>query len=250
MYNLHDMIFKRKSFRRFDNSLSLSSEELQKIEQHLNILVPLLDDIKIKYRIVNREETTCKRGEYCLLVYSEQQEKYLLNIGYNLEQIELWMASQNIGVCWYGVGKTDKLKYDGLDYVIMLAFGKGRPEEFRKDYTKAKRKELEIIWSGEHIPNVTNVVRFAPSACNSQPWRVVFENQLIRIFRSTEVKSIFPKEKLLLYNCIDMGIFLYFMELALSHEQYKFERVLCGKDNFNKKEIEIAQYTIYTDNIT
>ena len=247
MYNLYDMIFKRKSFRRFDNSLSLSSEELQKIEQHLNILVPLLDDIKIKYRIVKRKETTCKRGEYCLLVYSEQKEKCLLNIGYTLEQLDLWMASQNIGVCWYGVGKTNKLQYDGLDYVIMLAFGKGRTEEFRKDYTKAKRKELEIIWRGQHIPNVTNVVRFAPSACNSQPWRVFHEDQLIRIFRSTEVKSIFPKEKLLLYNCIDMGIFLYFMELALRHEQYEFERVLCEKENPNKKEIEIAQYTIYKE---
>lgn len=245
MYNLYDMIFKRKSFRRFDNSLSLSSEELQKIEQHLNILVPLLDDVKIKYRIVKREETTCKRGEYCLLVYSEQKEKCLLNIGYTLEQLDLWRASQNIGMCWYGVGKTDKLQYDGLDYVIMLAFGKGRPEEFRKDYRKAKRKELEIIWRGEHLPNVTDVVRFAPSACNSQPWRVVFENQLIRIFRSTEVNSIFPKEKLLLYNCIDMGIFLYFIELALRHEEYNFERLVCEKENSNEKQIEIAQYTIY-----
>ncbi|SCY60605.1 nitroreductase family protein [Alkaliphilus peptidifermentans] len=245
MYNLYDMIFKRKSFRRFDDSLSLSSEELQKIQQHLKILVPLLDDVKIKYRIVKRQETSCKRGEYCLLVYSEEKENCLINIGYTLEQLDLWLASQNIGVCWYGVGKTDKLQYDGLDYVIMLAFGKARPEEFRKDYTKAKRKELEIIWSGEHITNVTNVVGFAPSACNSQPWRVVHENQLIRIFRSTEVKSIFPKERLLLYNCIDMGIFLYFMELALRQEQYRFERILSEKESSNEKEIEIAQYNVY-----
>jgi hypothetical protein len=155
------------------------------------------------------------------------------------------MASQNIGVCWYGIGKPDKLQYDGLDYVIMLAFGKGRPEEFRKDYAKAKRKELEIIWSGQHIPHVTNVVRFAPSACNSQPWRVVFENQRMRIFRSTEVHSIFPKERFLLYNCIDMGIFLYFVELALRHEQYEFERLLFEEQSSNAKQIEIAQYTIY-----
>ncbi len=244
MYNLYDMIFKRKSFRRFDDFLSLSIEELQKIEQRLNKLLPLLADVKIRYRIVKREETTCKRGEYCLLVYSDQKENHLLNVGYILEQLDLWMASQNIGVCWYGMGKSDKLKHDGLDYVIMLAFGKGRPEEFRKDYTKAKRKELEIIWVGQHIPNVTNVVRYAPSACNSQPWRVVFENQCIRIFRSTEVRSIFPTEKLLLYNRIDMGIFLCFMEIALRHEQYEFKRLLCEEQSSNEKQIEIAQYII------
>lgn len=206
--------------------------------------MPLLTDVKIKYRIIKREETTCKRGEYCLLVYSEQKENYLLNVGYILEQLELWMASQNIGVCWYGVGKPDNIEYDGLDYVIMLAFGKGRPEEFRKDYTKAKRKELETIWVGQHISNVTNVVRYTPSACNSQPWRVAFENQCIQIFRSTEVHSIFTREKLLLYNRIDMGVFLCFMEIALRHEQYEFKRSLCDEQGPNEKQIEVAQYII------
>ncbi len=245
MYNLYDMIFKRKSFRRFDDTLVLSIEELQKIEQHLNKVLPLLHDINIKYRIVKREQTTCKRGEYCLLVYSEQKENYLVNVGYILEQFDLWMASHNIGVCWYGMGKPDKLQYDGLDYVIMLAFGKGRPEEFRKDYTKAKRKDLEIIWSGEHIPNVTDIVRFAPSACNSQPWRVVCENEYIQIFRSTDVRSIIPKAKLPFYNSIDMGIFLCFMEIALRHNQYEFKRMLCEEQRSDAEQIEIAQYTIY-----
>ncbi len=245
LYNLYNMIFKRKSFRRFNNNLSLSVEELQEIEQQINKLIPLLQDVKIKYRIVKRQETTCKRGEYCLLVYSEQKENYLLNVGYILEQLDLWMASRSIGVCWYGMGKPDKLQYDGLDYVIMLAFGKGRPEEFRKDYTKAKRKDLEMIWSGEHIPDVTNVVRFAPSACNTQPWRVVCESGHIRIFRSTEVRSIIPKEKLPFYNSIDMGIFLCFMEIALRYTQYKFKRILYNEEMYDAEQLEIAQYTIH-----
>ena len=244
MYNLYDMIFKRKSFRRFDDALSLSVEEMKKIEQHLGKLVPLLDEVKIKYRIVKREETTCRRGEYCLLVYSEQKENYLVNVGYILEQLDLWMASQNIGVCWYGMGKPDIVEYDGLNYVIMLAFGKGQPAEFRKDYTKAKRKALEKIWSGQHIPGVTNVVRFAPSACNTQPWRVVFENQRIQIFRSTEVRSIIPKAKIPFYNSIDMGIFLCFMEVALRHEQYEFKRILWEEQTGDLEQIKIAQYAI------
>ena len=73
MYGLYPMIFKRKSFRRFDDGLSLSAEELQKIEEQLCRLLPLVDDIEIKYQIVKREQTSCKRGEYCLLVYSEKK---------------------------------------------------------------------------------------------------------------------------------------------------------------------------------
>ncbi|MFT9493931.1 nitroreductase family protein, partial [Anaerosolibacter sp.] len=241
--NLYDMFFKRKSFRRFDDTLTLSLEELQNIEQHLHEVVPLLHNIKIEYRIVKREETTCKRGEYCLLVYSEQKENYLVNVGYILEQLDLWMTSHNIGACWYGMGKPDKLKCNELDYVIMLAFGKSRPEEFRKDYTKAKRKDLETIWSGEYIPNVTSVVRFAPSACNSQPWRVVCENKYIRIFCSTEVRSIIPKAKLPFYNSIDMGVFLCFMEIALRHSQYEFKRMLYENQTSDAEQIKIAEYT-------
>lgn len=247
MHDLYNMIFKRKSFRHFNDFLPLSIEELQNIEQHLNEVMPLLDDVKIKYRIVKREQTTCKRGEYCILVYSEQKENYLLNVGYILEQLDLWMASQNIGVCWYGMGKPDNLKYDGLDYVIMLSFGKGRTEEFRKDYSKAKRKEIEVIWIGEYIPNVTNVVRFAPSACNSQPWRVIYKNSLIRIFRSAEVRSIIPKEKIPFYNSIDMGIFLCFMEIALKHNQYEFKRVVFEGQKSDEEQIEVAQYTIFLE---
>lgn len=241
--NLYDMIFKRKSFRRFDKALTLTDEEMQKIVEYLDNITPIVDDIKIKYRIVKRELTTCKWGEYCLLIYSEKKENYLLNIGYTFEQLDLWLASQNIGVCWHGIARPDNETYYGLDYVIMLAFGKSRPEDFRKDYTKAKRMELDVIWKGQYLPNVTEVVRYSPSACNSQPWRVVFENQKLRIFRTTDVYSIFPKEKLLFYNCIDMGIFLCILEVSLLQKGYKFERVLC-KEQTETNPIETAQYLV------
>ena len=51
----------------------------------------------------------------------------------------------------------------------MLAFGKSRPEDFRKDVSKCKRKNTEEIWNGEFINDVANIVKYAPSACNTQP---------------------------------------------------------------------------------
>ena len=74
-------------------------KELDEIKEKLNHLKPLIEDIGITYKIVKREETNCKwNGEYCLLVYSKEKENYLLNVGYMIEQLDLYMASLNIGV--------------------------------------------------------------------------------------------------------------------------------------------------------
>ena len=102
------MIFKRKSFRRFNDALTLSKKELCDIEQKIKCLIPLVNGIQIKYKVIPRERTTSKRGEFCLLIYSEEKEHYLLNIGYMFEQLDLYLASKNIGVCWYGMGKVNE----------------------------------------------------------------------------------------------------------------------------------------------
>ena len=62
------MIFKRKSFRKFNDTLTLSKEELLDIEEKIKNLIPLVNGIETKFKIVLREKTTSKRGEYCFLI--------------------------------------------------------------------------------------------------------------------------------------------------------------------------------------
>ena len=237
------MIFKRKSFRRFNDTLTLSEEEVQDISQKIKKLIPLVNGIEVKHKIVLREKTTSKRGEYCLLIYSEEKEHYLLNIGYMFEQLDLYLASKNIGVCWYGMGKVNEPQYENLKYVIMMALGKGTESEFRKDYKKSKRKETKDIWKGDLSLEVADFVKYAPSSCNTQPWRVVCEDYTLKIYRTTEIKSIIPKEKIPFYNSIDMGIFLYFLELALSYNKISFQRTLSPENN-DSNLISIATYIL------
>lgn len=123
---------------------------------------PMECDCKVDAKIVPRAETSCPRGEYCILLFSEKKKNYLQNIGYIGEQLDLWLASRNIGVCWYGLGKTEETTYHGLDFVIMLAIEKAEENEFRKDVFKSKRKPLEEIWIGKEYPSIANIVRFAP----------------------------------------------------------------------------------------
>lgn len=220
MEQLFEMIFKRKSFRRFDDKLLISKSELKEITRQLENIEPLVSDIRTEFRIVEKSLTTCKRGQYCLLMYSEQKEHSLLNVGYMLEQMDLFLASRNIGVCWYGFGKPSEMQLHGLDFIIMLAFGKSNSENFRKDVSKCKRKSQEIIWNGNFNSDVVNVVRYAPSSCNMQPWRVTSIQDKIEIFRTAQVNSIMPISKCPFYNTIDVGIFLCFLEILLSHYNY------------------------------
>ncbi len=244
----YSMIFKRKSVRKFEKALSLSDNEMRAIEQQLTKLTPLDGDIPVAYRLVPSGQTTCKRGEYCLLCYCNHTRRALLNAGYLLEQMDLFLTSMDIGVCWHGIGKPDLAQWEGLPYTIMLAFGKSRPEDFRADVSKARRKPLGELWQGAFDEGTADAARYAPSACNMQPWRVQSEGSKIRVFRTTEVTSaIMPARRRPYFNTIDLGIFLCFLELSLTHHGFAFHRTLLDgplENPVGEALIPIAVYTL------
>ncbi len=248
MNDLYEMIFKRKSMRKFDKNLSVSLEELGILEAKLKEIKHLTDDIKVQFVIVERKQTTAKRGEYCLLMYSEEKPLHLQNAGYMLEQIDLFLASCNIGVCWYGVAKPQEMQYDGLKYVIMLAFGKCRSGDFRKDISEFKRKPKNFIWHGNYFLEIAKVVRIAPSGCNLQPWRIFCSSHEIKVCKDSNKKS-FPEKKLAFYNetdfsLIDMGICLCYFEISLQYYGYCYEKKLNSDIDSTEELLEIARYYI------
>lgn len=238
MEKYYNMIFKRKSMRKFDDQLTVSSDELNQIWQQLEVIKPLFNEIKTEFRIVKKAETTCNRGEYCLLMYSENKEGYLLNVGYMLEQVDLFLASINIGCCWYGFGKPKVVEDTALEFVIMLAFGKSNESDFRKDMFKSKRQPTEVIWQGDFNETVKNIVRYAPSSCNMQPWRVYSNDNQVKIYRTTAVNSIMPPSKRPYYNTIDMGIFLCFLEIIMDKQGIDHERNLNVQGDLDTSNIE------------
>ena len=131
----------------------------------------------------NLDETTCKRGgQYCILFYSEVKDEYLRNIGYIGEQIDLYLASQNIGALWFGIGKPKDMQKNSLGFVIMISIAKMPEDKFRKDMFKSKRKPLSEIWIGKSL-GVAEIVRFTPSACNTQPWIVENTGNDLMVYR-------------------------------------------------------------------
>ena len=152
MFNVYyDMINKRKSFHTMPGGKKVSGPELNMINGHFDRLVPLCDDIKVAFKIVQRRTTTWKWGEYAILVYSEKKPNYLANIGYMVQQLEMFLTALDIGTCWCGIGKPapEDETYEGMDFAIMLIMEKSEEGEFRKSMHEAKRREADKIKKGE-----------------------------------------------------------------------------------------------------
>lgn len=247
---LYPMIFKRKSFHLFRNvgPEQIAPEELREIEAAYTGFGPLYPDIRTAIRIVPAKQVAFKRdAEYCILIYSEKKENYLMNAGYLGEQLDLYLVSRGIGTLWFGIGKPDMARWDGLDYVIMIAIRKIDDEtKFRKDMFKSKRKPLEETWEGETL-GVAEIARFAPSACNSQPWFTRSEDGKLTIFRYKKAgkRGIMPAAAVAYYNRIDIGIYLLFLELCLNEQDIAFTRRLFVDDAGDDVEYsKVAEYIL------
>ena len=252
--NLYDMIFKRKSFHLFRNigNEGITEQELNDIKKIFCTFKPLVEDIEVKIKIV-KDSTTCKRGqEYCIIFYSEKKDNYLQNIGYLGEQLDLYLVSKNIGTLWFGIGKPEEKQCGNLDFVIMMAIAKVDSEDkFRKDMYKSKRKNLSEIWNGNEYLDIANVVRFAPSACNTQPWMVDSTKNELKIYRYKKKgkRGIMPVNAVIYYNKIDIGIFLCFLELCLNKNSIIFNRTLYIEENTNIEKNLVAIYKIDNEEI-
>ena len=244
--DLYEMIFKRKSFHLFRDigNEHLTEEELKDIEEYFYKLKPLVRNIKVKIRII-KKESILRGQEYCILFYSEKKDNYLQNIGYSGEQLDLYLVSKNIGSLWFGIGRPDEQKIDGLDFVIMITIAKvDSPNKFRKDMYKSKRKELSEIWSGDSYLDIANIVRFAPSACNTQPWKVESTDNELKVYRYRKEgkRGIMPKDMVIYYNQIDIGIFLCFLELCLENNNIIYKKDIFVEENHDKENNLIAIY--------
>ena len=248
---LYKEIFRRKSFHLFRGigNEKITDNEIDTINKMISNLTPLVSDIKVKI-MITKDGASCHRGqEYCILFYSETKENYLQNIGYLGEQLDLLLVSMNIGTLWFGIGKPKEEMIDGLSYVIMMAIAKvDDSDKFRHDMYKSKRKPLSevLVSKSNDYQEIIDVARFAPSACNSQPWLVEASAKEIVVSRYSKEgkRGIMPKNKVAFYNQIDIGIFLCFLELCFKNKGIKYKRTLFTELDHNLEKNKTAVYLI------
>ncbi|WP_033168052.1 nitroreductase family protein [Clostridium sp. KNHs205] len=217
---LYEVIEKRKSVRKYDMN-PLDSVLLQQIKQFGEEVSPLIPDIRVKFNVYSYEEVKSLmaiKAPHYVGIYSEKKDNFLLNAGYMLQQMDLYLSANNLGSCWLGMAKPSVAlpeAVDGLDFVIMLAFGNPKEEVHRSSKAEFKRKTLEEIREGSGYEEALEAARLAPSARNTQTWYFICKEKEILVCRR---HTGFVNEHLMArLNTIDAGIAMCHLELALEN---------------------------------
>jgi len=182
---LNEMIYKRKSCRRFTGE-PVDGEGIEKILSF--DLKPLYPEIKVRMDIVGRDQVKCIcpwTTPQLIAIYSEEAQGYLENVGFLFQQMDLYLQTLGLGVCWLGMGRMNPktaTAVEGMKFVIMLAFGYPKGDPLRQDRKDFKRKPMEKITD---VPDPKlEPARLAPSAVNSQPWYFAHEGENIHVWCS------------------------------------------------------------------
>ena len=114
---------------------------------------------------------------------------------------------------------------------------------FRKDITKVTRKPTDEIWKGDGL-GIAGVVKYAPSACISQPWYVENQNGTLTVFRYKKhgMAGLLTPSAASYFNRIDIGIFLCILEICLKKNKITFERKLFIDNCNDEKLTKVAEY--------
>jgi nitroreductase len=218
---LYTMIFKRRSIRKFDMT-PLSEQRLQQIMRFADSVKPLIPNIRFEYSFLTQNDVKNLlpiKAPHYISIYSENKDEYLMNTGFILQQIDLYLSANNIGSCWLGMAKPTKdipLTRNGMEFVIMLAFGDTKEELHRNSVLQFKRNSISEITSIKDSEELLEPVRLAPSASNSQPW--FFSGDLNKIVVSRRKLGIIKAALYKNMNEIDIGIALCHLNLSIKHK--------------------------------
>jgi len=221
--NLYEGIFVRKSVRKYKMK-PIEESRIDGIMCFAESLPMLFQDIAVEYKIINNTQTNelftgafTVKAPYYIVLTSEKAPDYLINAGYLIQQISLYLTAKGLGSCYMGSVKPKKTNMEGLQfgYVIALAFGEGEHEVYRTA-DKAKRLPIDdiAVYKTDVSKNIKSMIqagRLAPSSMNSQPWRFVVYDNRIHIFCK---KNIFLSSVLNEIKLIDIGICLAHLMVA------------------------------------
>jgi len=179
---LNEMIYHRKSCRSFTNA-PVDAAAIETIKAFP--MKPLYPEIKVHWDIVPRNQVKCIcpwTTPQLITIYSEETEGHLENIGFLFQQMDLYLQTLGLGVCWLGMGRMNPkttTQVEGMKFVIMLAFGYPKGDQLRHDLKEFKRRAMEQI-TDKTDPRL-EPARLAPSAVNSQPWYFTHEGDTIHV---------------------------------------------------------------------
>ncbi len=249
--NMFDVIFSRKSIRSFLQE-KVEWEIIADILEFANSIPMLMEGIAVEFKLVsNIEKNQGFRGPfavsapYYICISSEVKEDYLLNAGYLMQQLNLYIESKGLGACFVGYaspghGLKSLMKYE---YITALAFGKTDKPLYR-EFGSAKRLPEEdiVVYKEAVTPDIKQILtaaRLAPSSYNIQPWRLVVYKNRIHVFTK---KNVFIAKALDKFKMVDMGIMM--ANLLLAAEELWIDISLTKSDVIRSKSFHNNEYVL------
>lgn len=216
MYNLYDNIWKRKSTRKYNMS-PIDDDKFESIMSFAQGLEKLYPEIKTSYKVATDIKILLPiKAPYYFLIYSEQDDNYLENIGFMWQQMDLYLSSLGLGSCWLGMAKPTSVIKTDYPFVIALAFGMPEDSPYR-ELSSFNRKPISEISSGSD--SRIEAARLAPSATNSQNWFFDTDKSIDIYQKKVSPLMVTMYEKM---NKIDIGISLCHLFVATQHEKKQF----------------------------
>jgi nitroreductase len=211
---LYQAIFRRKSVRKFESS-PLDQETIASITSQFSSLTPMLQGIRTEVKLMTSEQVHGMfkvDAPHFIAFFSEPKDGYLLNAGFMMQQLDLFLSAKGLGSCWQGGPKPTKMARaaSGLEFVVLLAFGKPAEKVHRDNISEFKRDPMSKITSIKGMDDLLEPARIAPSGMNGQPWFFNDGNGMINAYCH---KAVVGNQM----NQIGVGIALSHMWLAARH---------------------------------
>ena len=252
MTKLSELIRSRRSVRTFDGS-PLRSEDREKLEAFIaGITNPF--GIPVQFILLNAKENGLSSpvitGESLYVAGKVQKVPYAdVAFGYSFEQFVLYAWSLGIGTTWIG-GTMKRALFekaaeitDGemMPCVSPLGYPAGkksvREALMRKGVgadtrMPANRIFFEDTWEkplsaekAENLSELMEMVRWAPSAVNKQPWRIIVKDNQFHFYEKKDKGYV--SEAVGDMQKIDVGIALCHFIMGLKEQGQTAEAVIC-----------------------
>ncbi len=251
MTDLLTVIKGRKSVRTFDPQ-PISNEDKEKLEQYIQTITDPFD-IPVRFMLLDAKEfglsSPVLTGESLYVAGIVKKMPYAdVAFGFAFEKLVLYAWSLGIGTTWIG----GTMKRELFEQAARLAEGEMMPCMSPLGYPAKKRSLREIMMrkgiaadsriSAEKlffdgtfdtvlpaekqakIGDLIEMVRWAPSAVNKQPWRIVVSGQDFHFYEKHD-KNYFS-EKTGDLQKVDVGIALCHMVMGLEEKGKKYEVVV------------------------
>ncbi len=223
-------------------------------EQKDNFAIIRYKDMKRKHR----ELFSCK-APYYLIIYMNDLQKQLMNAGYLMGQLALYLMTKEIGSCILGVEKIKKLgdsnaldqavilsqvdNKENVGWMAIMAFGK--PEHRLRLYPKSVNKlfvEKKCIYKSNTESNIGVILSASahvPSKLFFSPFRYVVSDNRVHIYSKNEAMMTSYQRSLVILEC---GILLAY--LGMKAEELWMTMNIKQVQRLAEKELAHFQYLV------